>query len=489
MEKKALITGGEALGGALALRLARAGYDIALAHGPGDISATVREIAATGAKCVPLPLDMADYAQACALPGRAVAALNGLSLCVNAAAIPMEGVLDERAYRVNLRSPYGITAYAAKAMEERDVQGAIVNVVPEDSMSMGLERVTRSAALEFSEFGIRVNNVRPQGNIEDIARCVLYFASIESDLVTGQMLADGVCTRVAHVPSPAFVKKPRPTEGRPRALITGASHGIGAGIARKFADMGYDIAFTYAKREEGAKETLQYLRQKGVRGFYYQASFEQEGVAEEVGQRALRDLGRIDLLVNNAGFTIFQNKMRDVELERLDRLYYTDYRAPMLLSRIAADDMRARGQDGCIVNISSVHASAHYIYDCWYGAVKYALNHSTRLWAAQLASDGIRVNAIEPGGTRGGLTFEELAAMNNCPLGRSGRPLDIAKCVAFFAGSESVSGQSIVIDAGFSLAGVPETNDPKISGCGWSTLRRRWTQEVINAFKSEVEWL
>ena len=119
MEKKALITGGEALGGALALRLARAGYDIALAHGPGDISATVREIAATGAKCVPLPLDMADYAQACALPGRAVAALNGLSLCVNAAAIPMEGVLDERAYRVNLRSPHGITAYAAKAMEER----------------------------------------------------------------------------------------------------------------------------------------------------------------------------------------------------------------------------------------------------------------------------------------------------------------------------------------------------------------------------------
>ena len=93
MEKKALITGGEALGGALALRLARAGYDIALAHGPGDISATVREIAATGAKCVPLPLDMADYAQACALPGRAVAALNGLSLCVNAAAIPMEGCL------------------------------------------------------------------------------------------------------------------------------------------------------------------------------------------------------------------------------------------------------------------------------------------------------------------------------------------------------------------------------------------------------------
>lgn len=162
MEKKALITGGEALGGALALRLARAGYDIALAHGPGDISATVREIAATGAKCVPLPLDMADYAQACALPGRAVAALNGLSLCVNAAAIPMEGVLDERAYRVNLRSPHGITAYAAKAMEERDVQGAIVNVVPEDSMSMGLERVTRSAALEFSEFGIRVNNVRPK---------------------------------------------------------------------------------------------------------------------------------------------------------------------------------------------------------------------------------------------------------------------------------------------------------------------------------------
>ncbi len=487
MYKKALVTGGDALGGEIAKYLAGQGYDIALAYEKGDILPVVREIEGHGVKCVAIALDMEDYDAACALPARAAGALDGLSLCVNAAAIPMDGVLDERAYRVNLRSPYGITAQAAAVMAKLDVQGAIVNVVPEDPMSMALERVTRSAALEFSEFGVNVNNARFRGDVEETARLVSFFGSIESDFITGQMLGAGVETG-SSVPQPRFIEHPR-SEGRPCALITGGSHGIGAGLVRKFADLGYDIAFTYSKRLEGAEETKRYLDKKGVRGYFYQASFDEDGTAEEVGRRALSDLGRIDLLINNAGITIFEKQMQNVELERLDKLYHIDYRAAMILTRIAADDMIARGRDGCVVNISSVHGTAHYIYDCWYGGVKYALNHATRLWAAGLAGNGIRVNSIEPGGTRGGLTFEELAVHDRIPLGRSGRPLDIAKCAYFFARSRNVSGQTIVIDGGFSLAGVPETNKPEIAGLGWSSLRRRWNQDVIDQFKAEVDWL
>ena len=487
MYKKALVTGGDTIGGEIAKYLATQGYDIALAYAQGDIQPIVRGIEEQGVRCVSLVQDMTDYDSVCTLPARAANALGGLSLCVNAAAIPMSGVLDEHAYRVNLRSPYCITAQAAEVMARLDVQGAIVNVVPVDPMSMALERVTRSAALEFSEFGINVNNVRFRGDAEETARLVAFFGSIESDYITGQILCAGVESGLDRV-HPKYVEKPRHT-GRPCALITGGSHGIGAGLVRKFADLGYDIAFTYSQRYEGAVETKQYLDKKGVRGFFYQASFDEDGTAEEVGRLALKDLGHVDLLINNAGITIFEKHMRDVKLERLDKLYHIDYRAPMILTRIVADDMIARDEDGCIVNISSVHGTAHYIYDCWYGGIKYALNHATRLWAAELAENGIRVNSIEPGGTRSGLTFEELAVHNRTPLGRCGRPLDIAKCAHYFARSKNVSGQTIVIDGGLSLAGVPETYDSDVAGKGWSELRRRWSQDAVDQIKSEVDWL
>ncbi len=488
MYKKALVTGGERLGGPIAKYLALQGYDIALACESEVPSALVQEIEAAGVRCAVLIADLTDYQAACDLPARAAQALDGLSLCVNSSALPMTGVLDEQAYRTNLRAPYGIMAKAAEVMSGLDVQGAIVNVVPEDAMSMALERATRSAALEFSQFGINVNNVRHRDDVEETARCVAFFGSIGSDYMTGQMLGSGVQTGTS-VPQPPFVKKAK-ASGRPCALITGASHGIGRGIAYHFADLGYNIAFTYSKRIEGAQETLQYLEQKGVRGFFYQATFDQEGAAEEVGRQALRDLGRIDVLVNNAGFTIFENRMQDVGQERLDKLFYSDYRAPMILTRIAAEDMRSRGVGGSIVNISSVHGSVHYIYDCWYGCVKYALNHATKMWAAELAQDGITVNAIAPGGTAVvPRTFEELATADRTPLGRCGRPLDMAKCAAFFASTQSVSGQTVVIDGGLALAGIPETYDPAVAGLGWSALRRRWNDDAIQAFKTESDWL
>ena len=487
MYKKALVTGGDGLGGKIAIYLAEQGYDIALASGNADISSVASEIEKRGVRYAVLTLDMADYAAACALPARAAEALGGLSLCVNAAMVPMDGVLDEQAYRVNLRAPYGVTAQAAAVMAGLDVQGAIVNVVGDDPMSAGLERVTRSAALEFSQYGINVNNVRFRDDAEETARLVAFFGSMESDYITGQTLCADAQS-APEISQPRFIEKKR-SAGRPCALITGGSHGIGAGLVRKFADLGYDIAFTYSKRLDGAEETQRYLDKKGVRGFYYQASFDEDGAAEEVGRRALRDLGRVDLLINNAGITIFENRMENVEAERLDKLYHINYRAAMILTRMIADDMIARDQDGCVVNISSVHGTAHYIYDSWYGGVKYALNHATRLWAAKLAASGIRVNAIAPGGTRGGLTFEEMAASDRIPLGRCARPLDIAKCANLFAQSRRVSGQVILVDGGFFIAGVPETGDPEIAGQGWSTLRRRWNQDTIDRIKAESDWL
>jgi len=488
MYKKALVTGGERLGGPIARYLALWGYDIALACEAEVPTALVEEIEKAGVRCSVLMLDMADYQAACDLPGRAAQALEGLSLCVNASAIPMEGVLDERAYKINLRSPYGITAYAAQVMANLDVQGAIVNVVPDDPMSVGLERVTHTAALEFSQFGININNVRYLDNPEDTARCVEFFASMQSDNMMGQMLGSGVQNGPV-VPRPPFVKKDR-SGGRPCALITGGSHNIGQGIAYHFADLGYDIAITYGKRLDGALETQKYVEQKGGRCFFYQASFDQDAdAAERVARQAIRDLGKIDVLINNAGITIFENSMQNVSVERLDQLYNIDYRAPMILSKIVSEDMRSRGIGGSIINISSVHGSYAYLYDGWYGGVKCALELATKVWAAKLAQDGISVNSIAPGGTFGGRTFEQMLAPANTPLGRMSRPLDIAKCAAFYVNTPSVSGQNVVIDGGLTLPAAPENGAPVIVGLRGETPQRRWNEDSIQAFKTETDWL
>ena len=109
------------------------------------------------------------------------------------------------------------------------------------------------------------------------------------------------------------------------AFVTGGSRGIGSGVVKVLAREGYDIAFTYHSAEEEAKEMSEYVKGLGRRCFYYQASLEERDVPTRVTRQAIQDLGRLDVLVNNAGVTR-HNLVTEMDADFIDFVYGVDFR-------------------------------------------------------------------------------------------------------------------------------------------------------------------
>ncbi len=182
---------------------------------------------------------------------------------------------------------------------------------------------------------------------------------------------------------------------------------------------------------------------------------EDPAVPDRLVQEALDALGRLDVLVNNAGLTSAKPAL-DLTADDFDRIFTVDVRAAFLLARAVVQPMRATGA-GSIVNVTSVHAHVPRPGFALYAAAKAALGMLTRGLALELAADGIRVNAVAPGAiaTERNEEAEELA--DEIPLGRAGTPQEVAALVAFLAGDESryVTGSSYVIDGGMAQHVVP----------------------------------
>ena len=137
-----------------------------------------------------------------------------------------------------------------------------------------------------------------------------------------------------------------------KAIVTGGSRGIGKGIVLALAAEGYDVAFTYASKKAAALEVAEQVKQLGQKCFIYQASLEVPGVAHEMFEKAVADLGGLDLLVNNAGLTICEC-IQNITEEKLDQLLSLDFRTFVLLMRDASPYMIDHGIRGNIVNITS----------------------------------------------------------------------------------------------------------------------------------------
>jgi len=266
------------------------------------------------------------------------------------------------------------------------------------------------------------------------------------------------------------------------ALVTGASRGIGKGIALVLAEAGYDVAITYSTKEDDAKDTAAKIEKFGRRAFYYQASLEKDGVAEETVAKAVKDLGRIDILVNNAGVTMNQPVLR-TNNEMIDYLFGLNYRAPIIMTREVAQHMVDNKIEGSIIQIASTHAFRAYSYDTMYGGLKAALTRSTESLALDLIQYGIRVNCIAPGATsiRGTYSHEELTGnyAPKIPSGRYGSPKEIGKVVLFLASkaADYIIGVTIKVDGGLILPGMPEDARPE-AGYGWSRNRRRFIDKT-----------
>lgn len=240
------------------------------------------------------------------------------------------------------------------------------------------------------------------------------------------------------------------------ALVTGATGGIGAGIASRLAQDGLAVAVHGHARAEQAARVRDALRAGGARAEAYTADLAQEAAVEGLFEAVLRDFGRVDYLVSNAG--IFpRSEVVNMAAEEWDAVLATNLRSTFLVCRAAARHLKARGGQGRIVTVASGAAARGAARGAHYAASKAGIIAFTKSLALELAQHRILVNCVAPGTIdtpmpRLGMTEEQLAdrARSFIPLGRLGTPADIAETVAFLLGAQVtwMTGQTLWVNGG-----------------------------------------
>ena len=251
-------------------------------------------------------------------------------------------------------------------------------------------------------------------------------------------------------------------------LITGASRGIGAGIAKAFAKEGYRfIGINYFHDEDAAKAVAQEAETAGARAALYQANVCESAECEQMVNSFIQDAGKIDVLINNAGGaqTIPAGGFEDMPVEYWDRQIRMNLSCAAYTSRIAVKDMIEKNIPGRIINISSVHSQVTWVKRkaLPYCAGKAGMNMFTKTLGVEVAKHGININCIAPGFITTGLTTERYseaqinAFKRKIPAGVLGMPEDIAPTALLLADVEKsrfIVGQTFVIDGGQSIDGA-----------------------------------
>lgn len=237
------------------------------------------------------------------------------------------------------------------------------------------------------------------------------------------------------------------------ALVTGASRGIGSGIAMAMAEAGANVAFTYRSSEEKAKELEDALSKYGVKAKGYKSDAADFAAAEELVNSVIEEFGSLDILVNNAGIT------KDNLLMRMNEEMWDDVMRVNLKSCFntvkAATRQLMKQRGGSIINITSVVGIKGNAGQANYAASKAGIIGFTKSVALELGSRGIRCNAIAPGFIETEMTEALDQKMvdewkNAIPLKRGGTPEDVANACVFLASDMSsyISGQVLQVDGG-----------------------------------------
>ena len=257
----------------------------------------------------------------------------------------------------------------------------------------------------------------------------------------------------------------RPLNGQ-RAVVTGASSGIGEGIARAFAAAGASVVINYHSDRQEAEQIAREIGEEGARAVPVQGDVSQPADCRRLFDSAEQELGGIDILVANAGIQR-DAAFTELTLDDWRRVIDVNLTGQFLCAQEAVRRFRRRGLDaarslalGKILFTSSVHQTIPWAGHANYAAAKGGLKSLMETMAQELASERIRVNAIAPGAIRTSINRDaweteeaEQELLKLIPYGRVGEPEDVAKVAVWLASDESdyVVGTTVFVDGGMTL--------------------------------------
>ncbi len=232
------------------------------------------------------------------------------------------------------------------------------------------------------------------------------------------------------------------------AIVTGASKGIGAAIAKRLAAAGASVVVNYASSREGADRVVAEIAGKAGKAIAVKADVSKAADVQRLFDATKKAFGSLDVLVNNAGVYGFA-PLEEVTEDEFHREFNINVLGVLLASREAMKYFGPHG--GSVINISSMASMSPTPTAVVYSATKGAVDTITRVLAKELGPKKIRVNAINPGGVDIGSDFEK-DMVARTPLGRLGQPDDIASVAVFLASAASgwMTGETIAVGGGYS---------------------------------------
>jgi len=245
---------------------------------------------------------------------------------------------------------------------------------------------------------------------------------------------------------------------RKTALVTGGMGGLGTAICRRLHDAGFQVATTYSPANPTPEAWLAAQRDHGYRFKAYKVDVTDYGDCEWMMEKLLAEMGRLDVLVNNAGITR-DRSLRKMNLDDWQAVLRTDLDSVFNLSKQAIEPMMAR-RWGRIVNISSVNAQQGAFGQCNYAAAKAGMHGFTKALALEMARHGITVNTVSPGYLRTKMVEAVPAEVMKekilplIPMGRLGEPDEVAGLVAYLVSEEAgfMTGADLAMNGGQHMA-------------------------------------
>lgn len=240
------------------------------------------------------------------------------------------------------------------------------------------------------------------------------------------------------------------------ALITGGDSGIGRSVAVHFAKEGADVAIVYLKEDDDARKTKQLVEEAGRTCLLIEGDLKEESFCKRAVEKTVSELGRLDILVNNAAMQVPKSSPQEITSQQLKTTFETNFYPYFIIAREAIDHLR---EGSCIINTTSVTAYRGSTHLLDYSSTKGAITSFTRSLSKMLAGKNIRVNAVAPGPIWTPLipaTFNDVSKFGqDTPMGRAGQPSEVAPAYVFLASMDSsyITGQIIHVNGGEIVGG------------------------------------